>query len=93
MNRLARTPRHHCRRRFHRTADAAVFSTISGFPVANGYDHGSWHRHSGHDFEAIRADTVGKPLPGMEVRIVNPAADGRFGEVSVRSKTVMAAGY
>jgi len=39
----------------------------------------------------FRADTVGKPLPGMEVRIVNPAADG-VGEVSVRSKTVMA-GY
>jgi len=35
--------------------------------------------------------TVGKPLPGMEVRIVNPAADG-VGEVAVRSKTVMA-GY
>jgi long-chain acyl-CoA synthetase len=39
----------------------------------------------------FRADTVGKPLPGMEVRILNPDADG-VGEVSVRSKTVMA-GY
>jgi long-chain acyl-CoA synthetase len=39
----------------------------------------------------FRSDTVGKPLPGMEVRIVNPAADG-VGEVAVRSKTVMA-GY
>jgi len=39
----------------------------------------------------FRADTVGKPLPGMEVRIVNPAVDG-VGEVSIRSKTMMA-GY
>ncbi len=37
---------------------------------------------------AFRADTVGKPLPGMEVRIVNPDSDG-IGEVAVRSKTVM----
>jgi long-chain acyl-CoA synthetase len=39
----------------------------------------------------FRADTVGKPLPGMEVRIVNTASDG-VGEVAVRSKTVMS-GY
>jgi len=44
-----------------------------------------------NDLKPFRADTVGKPLPGMEVRILNPDADG-IGEVSVRSKTVMS-GY
>jgi len=41
-----------------------------------------------NDFKPFRADTVGKPLPGMEVRIINPDAEG-IGEVAVRSKTVM----
>jgi long-chain acyl-CoA synthetase len=41
-----------------------------------------------NDFKPFRADTVGKPLPGMEVKIVNPGADG-IGQVAVRSKTVM----
>ena len=41
-----------------------------------------------NDFKPFRADTVGKPLPGMEIRVVNPDADG-IGEVAVRSKTVM----
>jgi long-chain acyl-CoA synthetase len=41
-----------------------------------------------NDFKPFRADTVGKPLPGMEVRIVSADADG-IGEVAVRSKTVM----
>jgi long-chain acyl-CoA synthetase len=41
-----------------------------------------------NDFRPFRADTVGKPLPGMEVKIVNPDAEG-VGEVAVRSKTVM----
>jgi long-chain acyl-CoA synthetase len=39
----------------------------------------------------FRADTVGKPLPGMEVRVVDADKDG-IGEVLVRSKTVMS-GY
>ena len=63
-----------------------------GIPVANGYgltEAGT--AITVNDFKPFRADTVGKPLPGMEVRIVNPAADG-VGEVAVRSKTVMA-GY
>jgi long-chain acyl-CoA synthetase len=63
-----------------------------GIPVANGYgltEAGT--AVTVNDLKPFRADTVGKPLPGMEVRIVNPAADG-VGEVSVRSKTVMA-GY
>jgi long-chain acyl-CoA synthetase len=41
-----------------------------------------------NDFKPFRADTVGKPLPGMEVKILKPDAEG-IGEVTVRSKTVM----
>ncbi|HKE02504.1 MAG TPA: AMP-binding protein [Blastocatellia bacterium] len=41
-----------------------------------------------NDFKPFRADTVGKPLPGMEVKIVNPDTDG-IGQVIVRGKTVM----
>ena len=44
-----------------------------------------------NDLKPFRADTVGKPLPGMEVQIRNSDGDG-IGEVTVRSKTVMA-GY
>jgi len=63
-----------------------------GIPVANGYgltEAGT--AITVNDLKPFRADTVGKPLPGMEVRILNPADDG-VGEVAVRSKTVMA-GY
>jgi long-chain acyl-CoA synthetase len=41
-----------------------------------------------NDFKPFRADTVGKPLPGMEVKITNPDAEG-VGEVTVRGKTIM----
>jgi len=63
-----------------------------GLPVANGYgltEAGT--AITVNDLRPFRADTVGKPLPGMEVEIRNPDADG-IGEVTVRSKTVMA-GY
>jgi long-chain acyl-CoA synthetase len=63
-----------------------------GIPVANAY--GLTEACTGitvNDLKPFRADTVGKPLPGMQVRIVNPDAEG-IGEVSVRSKTVMS-GY
>ncbi len=63
-----------------------------GIPVANSYgltEAGT--AVSVNDPRAPRTDTVGKPLPGTEVRIVNPGADG-IGEVAVRSKTVMS-GY
>jgi long-chain acyl-CoA synthetase len=63
-----------------------------GIPVANGYgltEAGT--AITVNDLKPFRADTVGKPLPGMQVRIVNPDSDG-IGEVSVRSKTVMS-GY
>ena len=63
-----------------------------GIPVANGYgltEAGT--AITVNDLRPFRADTVGKPLPGMEVRIVNPSADG-IGEVAVRSRTIMS-GY
>jgi long-chain acyl-CoA synthetase len=63
-----------------------------GIPVANGYgltEAGT--AITVNDLHPFRADTVGKPLPGMEVRIVDPDPDG-IGQVTVRSKTVMS-GY
>ena len=63
-----------------------------GIPVANGYgltEAGT--AITVNDLKPFRADTVGKPLPGMEVRVLHPDANG-IGEVAVRSKTVMS-GY
>jgi long-chain acyl-CoA synthetase len=63
-----------------------------GIPVANGYgltEAGT--AITVNDLRPFRADTVGKPLPGMEVQILNFDAEG-IGEVVVRSKTVMS-GY
>lgn len=63
-----------------------------GIPVANGYgltEAGT--AITVNDLKPFRADTVGKPLPGMEVRVLHPDANG-VGEVAVRSKTVMS-GY
>jgi long-chain acyl-CoA synthetase len=63
-----------------------------GVPVANGYgltEAGT--AITVNDLKPFRADTVGKPLPGMEVKIVDPAPDG-VGEVYLRSKTIMS-GY
>ncbi len=41
-----------------------------------------------NDFKPFRADTVGRPLPGTEVKITGAGDDG-IGEVTVRSKSVM----
>ncbi len=60
-----------------------------GIPVANGY--GLTEAGTAltlNDLKPFRADTVGKPLPGVELRIFNPDAEG-IGEVVARSKTVM----
>ena len=60
-----------------------------GIPVVNGY--GLTEAGTAltlNDLNPFRADTVGKPLPGVELRILNPDAEG-VGEVAVRSKTVM----
>jgi long-chain acyl-CoA synthetase len=60
-----------------------------GIPVGNGYGC----TEAGtvitvNDLRSFRGDTVGKPLPGMEVKIANPNAEG-IGEVTVRSRTLM----
>jgi len=60
-----------------------------GIPVVNGY--GLTEAGTAltlNDLKPFRADTVGKPLPGVELRVLNPDADG-VGEVAARSKTVM----
>jgi long-chain acyl-CoA synthetase len=60
-----------------------------GIPVVNGYgltEGGT--ALTLNDLKPFRADTVGKPLPGVELRILNPDEEG-IGEVAARSKTVM----
>ncbi|MBI3894759.1 MAG: AMP-binding protein [Acidobacteria bacterium] len=60
-----------------------------GIPVANGY--GLTEAGTAitlNDLQPFRPDTVGRPLPGTDVRILNPDAEG-IGEVAVRGKTVM----
>ena len=60
-----------------------------GIPVVNGY--GLTEAGTAltlNDLKPFRADTVGKPLPGVELRILSPDSEG-VGEVAVRSKTVM----
>jgi len=60
-----------------------------GIPVANGYGlTEACTALTLNDLKPFRADTVGKPLPGVEARILSPDAEG-IGEVAVRSKTVM----
>jgi long-chain acyl-CoA synthetase len=41
-----------------------------------------------NDLKPFRADTVGKPLPGSELRILSPDTEG-IGEVAVRSRWLM----
>jgi long-chain acyl-CoA synthetase len=60
-----------------------------GIQVANGYGC----TEAGtvitvNDFNPFRADTVGMPLPGIEVKILHPDSDG-IGEVAARSNMVM----
>src|SRR5580658_5783813 len=60
-----------------------------GIPVVNGYGL----TEAGtvltvNDLKPFRADTVGKPLPGVELRVLSPDGDG-IGEVAVRSPAVM----
>lgn len=60
-----------------------------GIPIYNGY--GCTEACTAitlNDLRPFRPDTVGKPVRGMEIRIVGADADG-IGEVSARSKTVM----
>ena len=60
-----------------------------GIPVVNGY--GLTEAGTAltlNDLKPFRADTVGKPLPGIELRLLSPNQEG-IGEVAARSKTVM----
>src|SRR5215468_10664786 len=60
-----------------------------GIPVVNGY--GLTEAGTAltlNDLKPFRADTVGKPLPGVELRMLNPDGEG-IGEVAARSKTLM----
>jgi long-chain acyl-CoA synthetase len=60
-----------------------------GIPVANGYGlTEACTVLTVNDLKPFRADTVGKPLPGVEIRILNPDEDG-IGEVAARSETIM----
>src|SRR5713226_1001562 len=60
-----------------------------GIPVVNAYGlTEACTALTANALKPFRADTVGKPLPGIELRILNPDAEG-IGEVAVRSKTVM----
>ena len=60
-----------------------------GIQVANGY--GLTEAGTAvtlNDLKPFRSDTVGKPLPGMEVKIIDANEDG-IGQVAIRSGTVM----
>ena len=63
-----------------------------GIPIYNGY--GSTEACTAitlNDLKPFRPETVGRPVHGMEMRIVDPNSEG-IGEVKVRSNTVMS-GY
>jgi long-chain acyl-CoA synthetase len=60
-----------------------------GIPIYNGY--GSTEACTAitlNDLKPPRTETVGRPVPGMEMRAIDPNAEG-IGQIAVRSKTVM----
>jgi long-chain acyl-CoA synthetase len=60
-----------------------------GIPVVNGY--GLTEAGTAltlNDLKPFRADTVGKPLPGVDLRLLKPDEEG-VGEVVASSKTIM----
>jgi long-chain acyl-CoA synthetase len=60
-----------------------------GVPVVNGY--GLTEAGTAltlNDLKPFRADTVGKPLPGVDLRVLNPDSGG-IGEIAAKGKTVM----
>jgi long-chain acyl-CoA synthetase len=76
---------------FLEPATAQFFYDL-GIPVANGYGlTEACTVLTVNDLKPFRADTVGKALPGVELRILNPDSEG-IGEVAARSRTVMS-GY
>ncbi len=69
--------------------DVMQFFYDLGIPVANGY--GLTEAGTAitlNDLKPFRSDTVGKPLPGVELKI-NDADEQGIGEVVVRSQTLM----
>ncbi len=76
-----------CGGAFTDPALAARFADL-GLPVAIGYGlTEATTVVTVNDLRPFRADTVGAPVPGVEVRIAEPGADG-VGEVQVRGDTV-----
>src|SRR6266576_1292885 len=72
-------------------SDAATlqFFYDLGIPIANGYGlTEACTVLTVNDLKPFRADTVGKPLPGVDLRILNPDAEG-IGEIAAHGKTVM----
>src|SRR6202140_3765309 len=60
-----------------------------GIPVVNGYGlTESGTALALNDLKPFSADTVGKPLPGVDLRVLRPNEEG-IGEIAARSKTVM----
>jgi long-chain acyl-CoA synthetase len=60
-----------------------------GIPIYNGYGcTEACTAITVNDLRPFRPESVGRPVQGMEIRIVEPDADG-IGEVAVRSRTVM----
>jgi len=60
-----------------------------GVPVANGYGlTEACTVLTLNDLKPFRADTVGRPLPGVQLRILNPDSSC-VGEVAARSRSIM----
>ena len=60
-----------------------------GIPVVNGYgltESGS--AVTVNDLKPFRSDTVGKPLPGVTIDVLEPDQDG-IGQIIVKSQTIM----
>ena len=73
---------------FLEPATAQFFYDL-GLPVANAYGlTEACVALTVDDLKPFRADAVGRPLPGVELRIADPSPEG-IGEVVARSKTVM----
>ena len=76
---------------FTEPATLEFFQSL-GIPVSNAYGlTEACTVVTINDFKPFRSDTVGRPLPGIEVKIDQSDADG-IGEVAVRGKTIMS-GY
>ncbi|HYB62420.1 MAG TPA: AMP-binding protein [Methylomirabilota bacterium] len=76
---------------FTEPATLEFFQSL-GIPVSNAYGlTEACTVVAINNFKPFRSDTVGRPLPGIEVRIDQSDADG-IGEVAVRGKTIMS-GY